>query len=187
MITHEELTKIAQDVEENGFSDDSKADLEKTAQALFLLDHLTKDIEKTADFSSKLTSGLGQTAMVGLGVAFAGKMAEKIEKTLDKRDFRKRENGLIAFARHENPSLKDVSNGKMKMWLRSAYSVSPNVAKDPMLASTFINTAHAVGGVDLNTAKTVADINSRGGKDYSKIYDAVRGSSSGLPTEVVSY
>jgi hypothetical protein len=71
------------------------------------------------------------------------------------------------------------------MWLDSAYTVSPRVAKDPMLASTFLNTAHAVNGVDLNTAKTIADIQQKGGKKYNKSYDAIIGSSSSLPSTIM--
>ncbi len=196
MITHKELEKTATSVEEDGFVDDNNRHLKKTAQALFLLSHLEKEIaagttsepiEKNAGFSNKLMSGLTQTALVGLGVAMAGKAAESAEKTYDRHMFNKHQDGIIAFAKHENPSLKDVSNGKMKMWLRSAYSISPKVARDPMLASTFFNTAHAVGGVDLNTAKTVSDINARGGSDHSKIHDAIRGSSTGLAQQTVSF
>jgi len=195
MITCKELEKTAASVEADGFEDENQERLEKTAQALYLLDHLEKEIasdfkgvdfEKTAGFGKKMTRGLAQTAVVGLGVAMAGKLAEHAEKSYDKHMFNKHQNGLIAFARRENPSLQGVSNGKMKMWLRSAYSVSPKVANDPMLASTFLNTAHAVGGVDLNTAKTVSDINAKGGGDYSKVYDAIRGSSSNLPSYAMS-
>ena len=193
MIDYKDLEKTAASVEEEGFADDNDRHLSKTAQALYLLDHLEKEIaldaitplEKEASFSNKFMKGLTQTALVGLGVAMAGRAADKMEKNYDKRMFNKHRSGIVAFAKHENPSLRDVSNGKMKMWLDSAYSVSPKVAKDPMLAATFLNTAHAVGGVDLNTAKTVSDINAKGGADYGTLYDAVKGSSSHLANQVV--
>ncbi len=189
MITYQELEKTASSIEEHGFTEDNTRVLEKTAQALFLLDKLKIEIdepidyskiEKTAGIANRLFNGLGQTAIVGLGVAMAGGMAKDLEKSHDRRMFNKHRNGLVAFAKRENPALKDVSNGKLKMWLSSAYSVSPRVAKDPMLASTFLNTAHAVGGVDLNTAKTVSDIQHKGGGSYNTLYDAVTGQSSGL-------
>jgi hypothetical protein len=56
-----------------------------------------------------------------------------------------------------------------------------------MLASTFLNTAHAVGGVDLNTAKTVSDINHKGGANYGRLYDAISGSSSSVTREVANF
>ena len=194
MIDYRDLEKTAASIETDGFKDDKDKKLHKTAQALFLLSHLEDEIasgktstslEKQAGFSNKLMKGLAQTALVGLGVAMAGRAADKLEKTYDARMFNKHRNGIIAFAKHENPSLRDVSNGKMKMWLDSAYSVSPKIAKDPMLAATFLNTAHAVGGVDLNTAKTISDINAKGGSEYNTLYDAVRGSSSQLANQLV--
>jgi len=189
MITKQELEKTAASVEEEGFLEDNEILLEKTAQAVYLLRNIQKDlakttddeeIEKTAGFSDRLISGLGQTAVVGLGVALAGGIAKDMEKKHNKNLFNKHRNGIIAFAKRENPALSNVSNGKLKMWLNSAYAVSPRVAKDPMLASTFLNTAHAVGGVDLNTAKTVGDIQHRGGGNYNTLYDAISGQSSGL-------
>lgn len=187
MITYEELEKTASSIEEDGFLEDNTASLKKTAQALYLLNRLEKEIDKPvlfdnlkkeASFSDKVITGLGQTAVVGLGVAIAGNIAKEMEKSHERNMFNKRRDGIIAFSRHANPSLKEVSNGKMRMWLDSAYAVSPRVAKDPMLASSFLNTAHAVGGVDLNTAKTVSDIQQKGGGNYNSMYDAVSGQSS---------
>ena len=186
MITYEELEKTAASIEQDGFLDDNQSSLTKTAQALYLLKKLEKEIdepinfkdfEKEASFGNKLAKGIGQTAVVGLGVAIAGLTAKEAEKSYNKNMFKKKQNGIIAFSKHENPSLKDVSNGKLRMWLNSAYAVSPRVAKDPMLASSYLNTAHAVGGVDLNTAKTVAEIQQRGGGNYNKLYDAISGQS----------
>ena len=186
MITYEELEKIATSIEQNGFLDDNQVPLTKTAQALYLLDKIKKEIdgpvnfnslEKKAGFSNKLVKGLGRTTAVGLGIALAGLTAQEAEKEYNKSKFKNKQNKIIAFAKHENPSLKDVSNGKLRMWLNSAYTVSPKVAKDPMLASSYLNTVHAVGGVDLNTAKTVAEIQQRGGGNYNKLYDAISGQS----------
>jgi hypothetical protein len=194
MDFYEELEKIASSVEKNGFVDDRIEYGEKIVSANALLNKLAEEIDspisenltKEASFGSKLMSGLGQTAIVGLSVAVAGRAVDSLERKYDKRAFDRDSGNIIEFAKRENPSLEHVSNGKMKAWLNSAYTVSPRVAKDPMLATSFLSTAHAVNGVDLNTAKTIADVQRKGGKDYSKSYDAIRGSSSGLGNAIMS-
>ena len=199
MITHEELEKIASSIETDGYSDDRDNIDRKTAQGLFLFNKINSEIssgdytlrnkkdvtiEKQAGFANKFTEGMAQTALVGLGLAVAGRVADSEEKDYDDNKFKNRRQAIISFAKKENPSLSNVSNGKMKMWLNSAYAISPNVAKDPMLASQFLSTAHAVGGVDLNTAKTVAEIQQRGGKSYNNMYDAVRGASGNISSDM---
>ena len=185
MIDVDNLTKIASEIEVHGFSEDNQDRKKKTAQALYLLDELKHKIngdhiEKNASFESKLTKGLFRAGVAGLGLSVVGNIAKELHKDHDKNDFIARRNGLIAFAKRENPALNNVSNGKMKMWLNSAYAISPRIAKDPMLASSYLNTVSAVGSVDLNTTKTLADINARAGGDFSKTYDAIQGASSSL-------
>jgi len=172
-----ELEKIASSVETDGYSEDKELSIEKIAQANFLLRALEDDITKEAGFGQSLGEGMAATAMIGLGVSAAGRAIDKVESSLDQMKFNRKKDHLISYARKENPSLKGVSSGKMSEWLDSAYVVSPRVAKDPVLASTYLNTLHAVGGADLNTVKTLADIQQKGGKSYDKSYDALRGTS----------
>jgi hypothetical protein len=197
MELHEELEKIASSVEQDGFADIEESTIQKTAHALYALHSTKKDITKTAGFSApaeqvarsifgkRLGEGLFQTAVIGLGVSTVGRAMDAVESKYDDFKFGRKKKDLISFARSENKGLRGVSDKRMGMWLDSAYAVTPRVAKDPMLASTFLNAAHAVGGVDFNTAKTVAEIQQRGGKSYDKSYDAIRGSSSGLPSSLM--
>jgi len=198
MEFYQELEKLASDIESTGFEEENIEYDAKIAYANAALEKLAQEIdspsakkdvakiEKVASFGSRLASGLGQTAIVGLSVAIAGRTLDKLEKDYDKKQFNRKANHLIQFAKHENPSLESVSDGKMRAWLNSAYTVAPRIAKDPMLASSFLSTAHAVGGVDLNTAKTIAEVQQRGGKDYNKSYDAIRSSSGGLSGAVMN-
>ena len=138
-------------------------------------------------FDNKLIDGLAQTALVGLGISVAGRAIDNAEKSWDKKSFNRKKKKLIAFARSENPGLGDVSDKRLGRFLDSAYSISPRVAKDPLSASAYINTAHAVGGVDLGTMKTLSDIQSKGGQGYTGNYDAISSVSSDIKSQLKGY
>ncbi len=138
-------------------------------------------------FNNKLIDGLAQTALVGLGISVAGRAIDGAEKNWDKKSFNRKKKKLIAFARNENPGLSDVSDKRLGRFLDSAYSVSPRIAKDPLSASAYINTAHAVGGVDLGTMKTLSDIQSKGGQGYTGNYEAINSVSNDITTQLKAY
>jgi hypothetical protein len=205
-ITAEELEKLASEVEENGFETKDGL-IQKVAAATAAFDAISsmqitkeenqdssktdeqpEEVEKTAspaDFASKLGKGLAQAAGLSLAFALTGRAMDSAEEGYNRYKFNKKSDKIISYAKSENPGLKNVSNQKLKAWLNSAYAVAPTIAKDPVLASTFLSTAHAVGSVDLNTAKTIADIQRNGGKDYSKNYDALSGASSFVGKQLI--
>ncbi len=143
-----------------------------------------RKVNRMGLFNNKIADGIAQTALVGLGISVAGRMLDSAEKKWDKKSFNKRKRGLIAFARNENPGLTDVSDKRIGRYLDSAYSASPRTANDPLSASAYINTAHAVGGVDLGTMKTLSEIQSKGGKSYTGNYDAVNSVSTSILSTV---
>lgn len=203
MTTANELSRLANDILKDGFADINEEVITKVAQATALFNKSTEiaegipmkknRLEKIASnnsnnsstYGDKFVSGLGRAAAVGLGLAITGRALDKAEELYDEIKYEKKKNKIINFAKEENPDLQEVSDKRMSQWLDSAYVVSPNVAKDPMLATTYLNTAHAVGGADLNTAKTIAEIQQRGGKSYDKNLDAIR-SQANLMTEAIS-
>jgi len=180
----DELLKIAEDVEKHGFYDTEHDRLVKIASAKGALVAVNRIAAKDG-FGRRFAEGLAQTAAIGLGVSVVGKAFDKIDKSIDEYKFNRKSKKIIEFAKEENPALRKVSNPKLKRWLESAYAVAPTVAKDPMLATTYLSTVHAVGGVDLNTAKTLAEIQSKGGQGYSKTYDAVTGATGLLQKNLV--
>ena len=208
-MDYKQLTEMAAQIEDKGFSDVKSNAILKVAESSELLRKLDQDIKdkaiknkskkgakkaskkksgtqliegmyafkkeasKTRFFKNKIADGLAQTALVGLGVSIAGRMIDHVEKKWDKREFNNKKKAMIGFAKNENPSLQEVPNSRIGRYLDSAYAVSPTVAKDPLTATAYINTAHAVGGADLGTMKTLADIQSNGGQRYTSNYDAM--------------
>ena len=218
-MNYEQLTEMAEQVEEHGFSDVRNDAILKVAESSELLRKLDQEIKdkKIKDSSKKSKKGskkeskkksgtqlidgmfafkkeaskgsifgkgsfkrMAEIGAVGIGLSVAGRFADKIEGAWDKAKFEKGKSDTISFAKKENPALADVPNSRIGRYLDSAYSVSPRVAKDPLSASAYINTAHAVGGVDLGTMKTLADIQSRGGQSYTGTYDAANSVSSSI-------
>ena len=218
-MNYEQLTEMAAQVEEHGFSDVKDDAILKVAESSELLRKLDQEIKdkkikdgskkskkgtkkeskkksgtqliegmfafkkeasKTRLFSNKIIDGIAQTALVGLGISVAGRMMDNAEKGWDKREFNNKKRALVGFAKRENPSLVEVPNSRIGRYLDSAYVVSPKIAKDPLIATAYINTAHAVGGADLGTMKTLSDIQSHGGQSYTSNYDAMNSVSGDL-------
>jgi len=179
------LIKLASDVEQLGYTEDSEVLEDKIVSAKAAVDALEKIAAPGNGFALRLGKGLAQTAAVGLAIAGTGKAVDKAIEAIDDAKFSLKKPKIIDYAKKENPELRSVSNEKLKAWLDSAYAISPAVAKDKTLATSFLTNAATIQTVDLGTAKTLADINAKAGKNYSSAYDAIRGSSSMLPSQMM--
>ena len=158
----------------------------KEASKPGVLNQVANKVKKTRFFKNKMADGIAQIALVGLGVSVAGRMVDKVEKGWDKREFNQKKSKLINFAKTENPSLADVPNSRIGRYLDTAYAISPIIAKDPLTATAYINTAHAVGGADLGTMKTLSDIQAKGGQSYTANYDAANKVTGNVMTQVMT-
>jgi len=165
------LIKLAEEVEKNGFSEDSETTFVKIAQANTLLKMLkdsptiSDEIQKEASFSfGHIGTALAEAVPMAVALTGVGLGAEALTDEYNDMKFRKKVPGLIAYAKQTNPSLRTVKDSKLRNWLNSAHTIAPRAAKDPELATTFLTTAHAVGGVDIATSKNLAEIQQRGGR-----------------------
>ena len=184
------LRKLDQDIKDKAVKNKPKKGAKKTSkkksgtQLIEGMFAFKKEASKTRFFKNRIADGVAQTALVGLGVSIAGRMIDNIEKKWDKRKFDGKKRAMIGFAKNENPSLQEVPNSRIGRYLDSAYAVSPTVAKDPLTATAYINTAHAVGGADLGTMKTLSDIQAKGGQSYTGNYDAMNSVSGNIVNQI---
>jgi hypothetical protein len=149
MATH--LEKLASEVETTGLTD-TKSDAHiKIASAGAAINALTMyDLPKI----------LAGAAALSLGTSIVGKGIDAVGGAIDNLKYEHRKNNVILpYAKKHNPSLRAVADDKLGGWLDSAKALAPEVAKDKMLASTYLNNVHALGGqVDLHTASTLSTI-----------------------------
>ena len=164
------LEKLASEVEDTGLSQGRTGSITKIASAASAIKQLgMRDIPTILAGAAALTLG---TQAVGKGLDLAGKGVDDI-----KYEFKK-EHTILPFAKKENPGLKHVSDVKLGRWLDSARAMAPKVAKDKMLASTYLNNVHALGGqVDLHTASTLSEIG-RNTSSHGGMADAIGGNMS---------
>jgi len=170
----ENLEKLASDVETFGLEDSSNSAIEKIAAAGTAIGQLGMiDLPKILAGAAALSLG---TTVVGKGMDEVGKAVENMKYE------HKKDNVVLPYAKKHNPALRNIPDKKLGDWLDSARAMAPRVAKDKMLASTYLNNVHALGGqADLHTASTLAQIGkntSTGGNMADMIGGNIGGASS---------
>jgi len=152
------LNSLADRVEAEGLTASTTDAYEKIASANVLLEKIASPL---GGFSMKdVPKLLAVATTIATGADLAGKGVDELGKTYENFKYeRKKHKEIIPFAKKEHPALKNVSDNKLGNWLDSARAMSPKVSKDKMLAATYLNNVHSLGGqVDIQTASTLSEI-----------------------------
>lgn len=86
-------------------------------------------------------------------------------KQYEKYDLNKTLKSNIGFAKTLHPELKKVAPDTLHTWMKSIQALSPQMAKDPGLSASALQTVHRYGGnIDLATAKVMSEIGDKSKK-----------------------
>ncbi len=145
------LMGLASSVESGGLEDNKTSVFTKLAAANQVISQLTMhDLPKILAGAAALT----------IGTRAVGSVMDKIsDKSSDLKYEYKKTHTILPFAKKQHPGLKRISDERLGGWLDSARAMAPKVAKDKMLASTYLSNVHSMGGqVDISTASTLSQI-----------------------------